>query len=110
MNQDDWRRPLRNSRAYLANLEAFVQEFIPWTIRSGFEPTVELPFDEQLALEAAETIARRMVTAVAISNASSWREAAKSRSPASASLRRCGRKWIHPSACVSTSWSLKTRG
>jgi SPP1 gp7 family putative phage head morphogenesis protein len=78
MNFDDWRPVRRNTARYLHDLEAFVEEFIPWTIRSGFEPAFEImPASEEEIREAALRIARRMVTAVETTNARSWREAAR---------------------------------
>lgn len=61
MNFDDFRPILRNTRLYLADLEAFVEKFIPWSILTGHEPRLVLPSLEDDAIrEAAETIARRM--------------------------------------------------
>lgn len=78
MNIDDWRRIKRNTSRYLHDLEAWVQEFIPWHIQSGHEPALILPsVDEDLALQMAIALARRMVTGVAVTNARSWREAAR---------------------------------
>ncbi len=77
MNFDDWRPVRRNTARYLHDLEAYVEEFIPWTIRGGVEPALVVPtLQEELIREAAETIARRMVTGVAVANARSWRQAA----------------------------------
>ena len=78
MNYNDWRPIHRNTQMYLHDLEAFVQEFIPWSILSGYQPELLLPapFDEGLIAKAAERIARRMITGVAVTNARSWREAA----------------------------------
>ena len=79
MNFDDWRPVDRNTRQYLKDLEAWVDEFMPWSITGGvYEPELILPptFQEQAALEAAELIARRMITGLAVTNARSWRAAA----------------------------------
>jgi SPP1 gp7 family putative phage head morphogenesis protein len=78
MNFDDFRPILRNTRLYLADLEAFVEKFIPWSILTGHEPRLVLPSLEDDAIrEAAETIARRMLYRVAKTNATSWRAAAR---------------------------------
>jgi SPP1 gp7 family putative phage head morphogenesis protein len=78
MKYDDWRPILRNTRLYLADLEAFVEKFIPWSIITGHEPTVLLPAEDEEAIrQAAEEIARRMLSRVAKTNATSWRAAAR---------------------------------
>lgn len=79
MNFDDWRPIKRNTARFLHDLEAFVEEFIPWEIRAGHEPVAILSpaAHEYLARQAAERMAQRMVTGVAVTNARSWREAAR---------------------------------
>lgn len=78
MNPDSWHPIKRNTNVYLHDLEAFVEEFIPWHIRTGHEPELALPesTDEELVQQAIQRLARRMVTGVAVTNARSWRTAA----------------------------------
>ncbi len=77
MNLDEWKPVRRNERRYLNDLEAWFEEFIPWSLRTGHEPGVLLPDLDALARTAAERIARRMITGVAVTNATSWRAAAR---------------------------------
>jgi SPP1 gp7 family putative phage head morphogenesis protein len=77
MNFDDFRPILRNTRLYLADLEAFVEKFIPWDVVVRNELALLPSPDEEALREAAEEIARRMLIRVAKSNANSWRAAAR---------------------------------
>jgi SPP1 gp7 family putative phage head morphogenesis protein len=81
MNLDDWRPVRRNTANYLRDLEAFVQEFIPWRIVTlGGVPSVETEIPAELLEEisrVSDLIARRMVSGVAVTNARSWHAAAR---------------------------------
>lgn len=77
---EDWHRALRrNTSKYLADLEAFASEFIPWSIAGAYRPQFVLPPSpaEEWIREYAGRVARRMVSGVAVSNARSWAEAAR---------------------------------
>lgn len=77
MNFEHWHPIKRNTNVYLHDLEAYVEEFIPWHIRSGHEPGLVLSAEDvELMQAAAERMARRMITGVAATNATSWRAAA----------------------------------
>ncbi len=71
MNLDDWKPVRRNTSRYLLDLEAYVSEFVPWTVRQA-PASPEL---EAALREAAQQIAERMVENVARTNATSWRAA-----------------------------------
>ncbi len=73
MNLDDWMPVRRNTSRYLLDVEAFVGEFVPWSLRS--QPVS--PELERALQEAAEQIAHGRVQSVAKTNATSWREAAR---------------------------------
>jgi hypothetical protein len=73
MNLDDWKPIRRNTSRYPLDLEAFVGEFVPWSLRG--QPV--LPDLERALREASEQIAQRLVESVAKTNATSWREAAR---------------------------------
>jgi SPP1 gp7 family putative phage head morphogenesis protein len=78
VNFDDWRPILRNTQSYLRELEAWLAEFVPWSVRHSREPLLLLPSpDEEAIRQAAERIARRMILRVAKTNATSWRAAAR---------------------------------
>lgn len=66
-NLDDWKPVRRNTSRYLVDLEAWVNEFVPWSIEGA--PPLEGPL-----WEAAQAIARRMVASVARTNAAAWRK------------------------------------
>ncbi len=73
------RQPVtRQTNRLISDLEAFVDEFFPFEIASGLEPELLLPdLEEQLVEKAAQSIASRMVSGVAVQNAQTWRAAAR---------------------------------
>jgi SPP1 gp7 family putative phage head morphogenesis protein len=73
MNLDDWKPVRRNTSRYLLDLEAYVQEFLPWSLREATPRSAEA---EAAMQEAAQQIAERMVARVAKTNVTSWRAAA----------------------------------
>lgn len=73
-------RPRTNEARFLRDLEEFVGRFIPQDVFAPHEGEVFVPeaaYDEAFIRAAAELIARRMITGVAVQNAKSWREAAR---------------------------------
>ena len=89
MNLDDWKPLRRNTSRYLLDLEAYVAEFVPWSLRE----TPRSAEAEAAMQEAAQQIAERMVQRVAKTNATSWRAAAaQSHNGRRISTPRCGRR------------------
>ena len=75
----DARQPVtRQTNRLIGDLEAFLDAFFPFDVGDGFEPRVSLPdIEEQLVEKAAQSIASRMVSGVAVQNAKTWRAAAR---------------------------------
>jgi SPP1 gp7 family putative phage head morphogenesis protein len=74
---DDWKPIRRNVSRYLRDLEAFVDQFVPWSVTFGHVPTLSAVQEDALIQSAAESMARRMITGVLFTNAQSWRAAAR---------------------------------
>ena len=80
MNADHWKSINRNIAQYLRDLDRFVEKFLPWEVAGAFNPELLIErraAEDELIRAAAEDIAKRMVTGVAVTNAHSWRAAAQ---------------------------------
>jgi SPP1 gp7 family putative phage head morphogenesis protein len=69
---DDWKPAGRHTLRYQQDLERFVSQYV-----SELVETEHVSLDEALIRAGAEVIARRMITGLAVTNARSWREAAR---------------------------------
>jgi SPP1 gp7 family putative phage head morphogenesis protein len=76
---DDWKSIRRNAGRYARELEAFLEEYLPWSVTFGHDPTLSasLASEDVLAYDAAAQMAKRMIGGVLITNARSWRAAAR---------------------------------
>lgn len=78
MNSDDWKPIHSNEKRYGRELEAFIEEYMPWTIQGGPFPALLLPeANAELIADAARSIAERMLASVVRTNATSWRKSAQ---------------------------------
>jgi SPP1 gp7 family putative phage head morphogenesis protein len=79
MNTEHWKSIRRNVLQYERELDSFVRRWLPWDILGTLNPELIIErriAENELFRGAAELLARRMITGVAVTNAHSWRVAA----------------------------------